>query len=105
MVCLNDYEAHISEAVYVYTAGLFTTTAAAAAKFSVKSHTIQQCLQGIPSKLDHTATHSALNSAQEQTLFEYIEHLDSISMSSTSKMLQSTVNQILSKENCVVKPN
>ena len=87
MMCLNDYEACVSEVVYVYTADLFTTTTAAAARFSVKSYTVQQCLQGIPSKLDHVVTHSALNSAQEQVLFEYIECLDSIGMSPTPKML------------------
>ena len=87
MMCLNDYEAHVSEVVYVYTAGLFITTATAAARFSVKFYTIQQCLQGIPSKLNYAATHSALNSAQEQMLFEYIKHLNSIDMSSIPKML------------------
>ena len=105
MVCLDDYEACVFEAVYAYTAGLFITTTTAAARFSVKSHTIQQCLQGIPSKLDHAVTHSALNSAQEQALFEYIEHLNSIGISPTPRILQSTANQILSEENHVVGPN
>ena len=41
MMCLDDYEACVSEAVYVYNAGLFTTAIAAAARFSVKSHIIQ----------------------------------------------------------------
>ena len=63
MICLNDYEACVSEAVYVYIIGLFITIITAAARFSVKSHTVQQCLQRIPLKLNHTATHSALNLA------------------------------------------
>lgn len=105
MAASDAYEEAISMALEALGQDIYASVAAAAKAFGVKPRTLQRRIQEKGSLYTQSATNKALNPAQEQALFEYIQCLDKIGMSPTPHMLRSSANFILCKEDHVVGPN
>ena len=69
--------------------------------YDVKPRTLQRRVQRKNSYYTRSITNRALNLAQKQMLFEYIERLNRVGMSSTSEMLRSSANYILRLDDLV----
>ena len=105
MAASDAYEEAISMALEALDEDIYTSVAAAAKAFGVKSHTLQRCIQGKGFLYTQPATNKAFNPVQKQALFEYIQCFDKIGMSSMPHMLRSSANFILHKEDYIVDPN
>ena len=74
---------------------IYSNVAKTVVAFEISVRLLQRRVQRSESRFDRSAINKALNEAQEETLFQYIERLDRIEMSSTSEMIRSNVNYLL----------
>lgn len=92
---LRDVEDRILSALDDIHDQLYPNAVKAAEAYGVNVRTLQRHVKGGASQFTRPATNRALNLAQEQVLFEYIERLDKIDMSPKPGMLRSSANYIL----------
>ena len=97
----ENHEETISSALDDLYEGIYLDATKTANAYDIKPRTLQRRVQGKNSYYTRSATRRALNLAQEQVLFEYIERLNQIGMSTTSEMLRSSANYILQLDDLV----
>ncbi len=77
--------------------GRYPNATQAALANGANPRTVQRRVNGMPSLYERPVNGRALDPAQEQVLFEYIDRLDTIGMSPTNRMLRSSANTILQR--------
>lgn len=90
-------EIRVEEAIEAFYNGDFTSIAAAAKAHNIKPRRLQKRLKGQASKSTRNASNKALSNEQEQAICDYIEHLDSVNMSPTIKLLQGAADYLLAE--------
>lgn len=90
-------EIRVEQAIQAFYDGDFASIAAAAKAYNLKPRRLQKRLKGQASKITRHASNKALTDEQEQAIRDYIEHLDSVNMSATVKLLMSAANYLLTE--------
>ena len=102
---IKTRENAIKQAIQDIYEGLYFNVAQTAAAHVISSRTLRNRLQEATSLKKRPATNKALSTTQEQVLLDYIARINQIDISSTSKILQSSVNYILRREHRRVEVN
>ena len=73
----------------------YSNVAKVAVAFEISIRFLQRRVRESESRFDRLIINEAFNEIQEKTLFQYIEHLDRIEMSSIAEMIQNNINYFL----------
>ena len=90
-------ELRVEEAIEAFCHGEFPSAAAATKAYDLEPRRLQRHLKGQASKSTCHASNKALTDEQEQAICDYIEHLDSVNMSLTVKLLWGAANYLLAE--------
>ena len=91
----EDREETIQSALEDIREGIYSNVAKIVVAFGISVRLLQRRVRESGSRFDRPTINKALNEAQEKTLFQYIERLDRIGMSSTAEMIRSSINYLL----------
>ena len=91
----EDREEAIQSALEDIREEIYSNVAKVVVAFEISVRLLQRRVQKSESRFDRSVINRALNETQEETLFQYIERLDRIEMSSIAEMIRSNVNYLL----------
>lgn len=94
-ISYSEQEELVQKAIDEYEDGHFRSAAAAAEHYGLKPRRVQRRLLGQASRSTRTPTHTRLTTAQEQSLYDYINRLDNIEHSLRLNHIQGAAEYIL----------
>lgn len=89
-------ENRINDALHALSEDLYSSIAAAARDFDIPTRTLQRRINGIGPLSSRLPNNKVLSDAQEQTIYGYIERLDSWEISARPQMVERVANYLLS---------
>ena len=90
----EDREETIQSALKNIREEIYPNAAKTAVAFEISVRLLQKRVQKSESRFDRSTINKALNKTQEETLFQYIERLNRIEMSSIAEMIRNNVNYL-----------
>ena len=91
------FELCVEEAIQAFYNGDFASAAAAVKAHGIHSYCLQKHLKGQALKFTHSSINRVLTNEQAQSICDYIEHLNSVNMSFTVKLLKGAADYLLTE--------